>query len=327
MKKLVVTGGCGFIGSYLVNKFLSKNFKVLNIDKLSKQSHKIEIKNKNYFFKKCDLLNQKKIQKILTDFSPNYIINAAAESHVDRSINSPKYFFENNLNSTLNLLEFIRYAKKKIELIQISTDEVFGSLKSDDLKFNLNSKYYPNSPYSASKASSDHAVRCYGETFGISYKITYCSNNYGPFQHTEKFIPLIINSCIQRKSIPIYGNGKNIRDWIYVTDHAEAIYQVVKKGKNRNVYLVGSNNEYENIEIAKKICEIFDKLYKTKNSKKLISFIKDRKGHDFRYAINNHKICKDTDWKPRIKFDVGLIHTVKFYFNNYKNLKKIFPYE
>jgi len=170
-------------------------------------------------------------------------------------------------------------------------------------------------------------VRSYGKTFGISYKITYCSNNYGPFQHTEKFIPLIINSCIQRKTIPIYGNGKNIRDWIHVTDHVEAIYQVVKKGKDRNVYLVGSDNEYENIEIAKKICEIFDKLYKTKNSKKLISFIKDRKGHDFRYAINNHKICKDTDWKPRIKFDVGLIDTVKFYFKNYKNLKKIFPYE
>ena len=229
--------------------------------------------------------------------------------------------------STLNILEFIRSAKKKIELIQISTDEVFGSLKSNDPKFNLNSKYDPRSPYSASKASSDHAVRCYGETFGISYKITYCSNNYGPFQHPEKFIPLIINSCIHRKPIPIYGNGKNVRDWIHVTDHVEAIYQVVIKGKNRNAYLVGADNEYENIEIAKKICEIFDKLYKTKNSKKLISFIKDRQGHDFRYAINNHKICKDIGWKPRVKFDVGLVDAVKFYFKNYNNLKKIFPYE
>lgn len=327
MKKLVITGGCGFIGLHLVNKFLSKNFIILNIDKLSRQSSKIDIKNKNYFFKKCDLLNQKEIQKTLTDFSPNYIINAAAESHVDRSIISPKFFFENNLISTLNLLEFIRHAKKKIELIQISTDEVFGSLKSNDPKFNLYSKYNPNSPYSASKASSDHAVRCYGETFGISYKITCCSNNYGPFQHPEKFIPKIINSCIHRKPIPIYGSGKNIREWIHVRDHVEAIYQVLKKGKNRNVYLIGSGNEYQNIEIAKKICEIFDKLYKTKNSKKLISFIKDRKGHDFRYAINNHKIYKDIGWKSSVKFDVGLIDTVKFYFKNYKNFKNIFPYE
>jgi dTDP-glucose 4,6-dehydratase len=325
-KRIVITGGCGFIGSHLIRKFLTKGFKVLNIDKLSKESQKIKIKNSNYFFKKCDLLNQIKLNKILTDFSPNLIINAAAESHVDRSINTPKFFFENNIISTINLLEFIRKYKKKINFIHISTDEVFGSLKLNGSKFNLNSKYNPRSPYSASKASSDHAVRSYGETFGMSYKITNCSNNYGQFQYPEKLIPVIINNCINRKPIPIYGNGKNIRDWIHVSDHVEAIYRVFKKGKNRSTYLIGSNNEFTNLEVAKKICKIFDKNFKTRNSEKLISFVKDRKGHDFRYAINNYKIFKDTGWKPSIKFDDGLLSTVKFYLKNHKNIKKNFPY-
>jgi dTDP-glucose 4,6-dehydratase len=325
-KKIVITGGNGFIGSHLINKFLNKNFIVLNIDKLSKVSQKIKLKNNDYYFKKCDLLNENQLKLILNDFKPNAIINAAAESHVDRSLELPKYFYENNVSSTLNLLEFIRKSKDKIELIHISTDEVFGSLKINQRKFNINSKYEPRSPYSASKASSDHAVRAYGESFGLSYKITNCSNNYGPFQYPEKLIPVIIIKCIERKSIPIFGNGENIRDWIHATDHVDAIYEVYKKGKNNNTYLIGSNNEIKNIDITKKICRIFDKLYKKKNSEELIKFTKDRKGHDFRYSINNSKICKETDWKPIIKLEEGLENTIKFYFNNYKNLKKIFPY-
>lgn len=325
-KKVVITGGNGFIGSHLINKFLNKNFIVLNIDKLSKVSQKIKLKNNDYHFKRCDLLNEKQLKLILNDFKPNVIINAAAESHVDRSLELPKYFYENNVSSTLNLLEFIRKSKDKIELIHISTDEVFGSLKINQRKFNINSKYEPRSPYSASKASSDHAVRAYGESFGLSYKITNCSNNYGQFQYPEKLIPVIIIKCIERKSIPIFGSGENIRDWIHVIDHVNAIYEVYKKGKNNNTYLIGSNNEIKNIDITKKICRIFDKLYKKKKSEKLIKFTKDRKGHDFRYSINNSKISKETDWKPVIKLQEGLENTIKFYFNNYKNLKKIFPY-
>lgn len=326
-KKVVITGGNGFIGSHLINKFLNKGFVILNIDKLSKESQKIKLRNKNYFFEKCDLLHENKLKIILNDFKPNVIINAAAESHVDRSLMLPKYFYENNVSSTLNLLEFIKQSKERIELIHISTDEVFGSLKINQRKFNINSKYAPSNPYSASKASSDHAVRAYGKAFGLSYKITNCSNNYGPFQYPEKLIPVIINKCIERKYIPIYGNGENIRDWIHVTDHVNAIYEVYKKGKNYNTYLIGSNNEIKNIDIAKKICRIFDRLFKKKNSEKLIKFIKDRKSHDFRYAINNFKIYKDTNWKPLFKFEEGLEETIKFYYKNFRNIKKIFPYE
>lgn len=325
-KKIVITGGSGFIGSHLVSKFLEKKFVVLNLDKLSKESQNLKIINENYIFKKCNLTNQKKLNKILDDFKPNVIINAAAESHVDRSIVQPKHFYENNVSSTLNLLEYIRNKQNKIEFIHISTDEVFGSLNRHDQKFSTNSKYKPRSPYSASKASSDHAVRAYGETFGLHFSITNCSNNYGRYQYPEKLIPVIINKCIERKTIPIYGNGKNIRDWIHVKDHVNAIYQIQKNGCKSKTFLIGSNNEFTNIDIAKKICDIFDKNFNTKNSKKLIKLVKDRKGHDFRYAINNAEIYKSIKWRPTIKFDYGLEDTIKFYHENYKKLKKIFPY-
>ena len=326
MKKVIITGGSGFIGSHIIKKFIAKKYTVLNIDKLAKESQKINF-SKNYFLKKCDLRDTKKLKKIYKQFDPDIVINCAAESHVDRSILSPKFFFDNNVIGTVNLLENILNQRKKIYFLQISTDEVFGSLNQNRIKFTEDSKYEPRSPYSASKASSDHVVRAYGETYKLDYMITNCSNNFGPYQYPEKFIPVVIKSCINRTKIPLYGNGLNIRDWIFVDDHVEAIFKLIKYGKKNNTYLIGANNEISNIKLAKKICKIYDYVFKTKNSKDLIHFIKDRKGHDFRYAIDSTKIKKHINWKPKISFDQGLFITINFYAKMISKLEKIFPYK
>ena len=323
-KKIIVTGGSGFIGSHLIFQLLKRKYKVLNIDKLSFVSQKLKIADRNYSFKKINLNNLNKLKSIFKSFKPNYVINCAAESHVDRSIVDPFYFFSNNLESTINVLECIKYTD--INLLHVSTDEVFGSLSSGEKKFSENTKYDPKSPYSASKAASDHAVRSYGSTYKINYKITNCSNNYGPYQYPEKLIPVVVKSCMNKQSIPIYGKGKNIRDWIYVEDHCKGIIRVMEKGKNRNTYLIGANKELSNIDLVKRICKLFDKINNSKDSHKLIKFVKDRKGHDFRYALNSSKIVKELRWYPETKLEEGLEKTVKFYYTNFKNLKKIFPY-
>ena len=326
MKKILITGGSGFIGSFIIKKFIKKKCHVLNLDKLSSVSQKLVLRDKNYFFKKCDILNSNHFIKNVYEFQPDIIIHCAAESHVDRSISSPHFFFENNLMGTINVLDAIKNSKKKIRLVHISTDEVFGSLKLNKKKFNSLSKYDPRSPYAASKAASDFAVRSYGETYDINYSITNCSNNYGPYQFPEKLIPVIIKNCILRHSIPIYGQGTNVRDWIHVDDHAEAIYKIAVKGKNKGTYLIGANNEISNLDLTKTICDLFDKIFLFQNSKKLITFVQDRKGHDLRYAIDFSKTKSEIGWQPKISFIEGLKETIEFYYGNFKYLKKIFPY-
>jgi dTDP-glucose 4,6-dehydratase len=326
MKKILITGGSGFIGSFIIKKFIKKKCYVLNLDKLSSVSQKLVLPDKNYFFKKCDILNSNHFSNNVNEFQPDIIIHCAAESHVDRSISSPHFFFENNLMGTINVLDAIKNSKKKIRLVHISTDEVFGSLKLNKKKFNSLSKYDPRSPYAASKAASDFAVRSYGETYDINYSITNCSNNYGPYQFPEKLIPVIIKNCILRRSIPIYGQETNIRDWVHVDDHAEAIYKIAVTGKNKGTYLIGANNEISNLDLTKTICDLFDKMFLFQNSKKLITFVQDRKGHDLRYAIDFSKTKSEIGWQPKISFIKGLKETIEFYYHNFKYFKKIFPY-
>lgn len=322
MKKVVITGGCGFIGSYLVKNCLSRNYKVLNIDILSYAGSNKIITDKNYQFKKVDIRNKTKINDILKKFKPDFIINCAAETHVDRSIDMPLKFFDTNLFGTLNLLQSVLKNNLKTKFIQISTDEVFGSIKKG--KFNENTNYMPKSPYSASKASADHLVRSFGNTYKINYVITNCSNNYGPGQYPEKLIPLTILNCIRKKNINVYGSGKNIRDWIYVNDHAKAVIDCMSKAKRNKTYLIGASQEKTNIDIVKQICDYFQKNENNKfNYKSLIKFVKDRKGHDFKYFSRGLKIKKIINLKTT-NLNQGIKKTVLWYMkkNNLKLFKK-----
>jgi len=326
MKNIIVTGGCGFIGSnFIISQIKNTNNKILNLDKLTYAGNinnlKAIDKHKNYSFIKGDITDYKCVQSIFNELKPDSLINFAAESHVDRSIDSPNKFINTNVIGTLNLLECSRqyYNKNKnFKFLHVSTDEVYGSLKKSGL-FTEKTPYNPSSPYAASKASSDHLVKAWGKTYDLPVLITNCSNNYGPFQFPEKLIPLIISNCIDNKPLPIYGTGNNIRDWLYVSDHCSAIQSVLNNGKIGETYNIGGNNEIKNIDIVKNICKTLDKLRpreKKSSYTELITFVKDRPGHDFRYAINSSKIINDLNWNPIESFETGIYKTIKWYLEN-----------
>jgi len=328
-KKIIVTGGLGFIGSNLIDLLIKQNYSIINLDKVNYSSNFYNVKDftkcKNYQFIKCDLNDSPKLLKIFIKYKPICIFNLAAETHVDRSIDGPKDFIVNNIVGVFNLLVAFRKFNEKINqtrLIHVSTDEVFG----DVLKGRSNEKYQykPSSPYAASKASSDHLVYSYIKTFKIPAIITNCSNNYGPKQHPEKLIPKLIYNIINNRNLPIYGKGKNSREWIYVKDHCEALIKVFKKGKIGNFYNIGSNKNLNNTQITKLLLKIASKKL-TLNSKVQIKYIKDRPGHDLRYALNSNKIRKELKWKPCTSLNAGLTKTLQWYLDNkeyFNTLKK-----
>ncbi|MDC6470062.1 dTDP-glucose 4,6-dehydratase [Candidatus Pelagibacter sp. Uisw_099_02] len=327
MHKILVTGGLGFIGSNLIGMLLKQNYSVINIDKIGYASNfyntKKFSKNKRYKFIKCDIQNKTKIDKILNKFKPHCIYNLAAETHVDRSIDGPKTFINSNILGTFSILEaFKRYSKKnkKTKLIHISTDEVYGDvLKGRSKEIDA---YKPSSPYSASKAASDHLVYSYVRTFKIPAIITNCSNNYGPRQHPEKLIPKLIYNILNNKNLPIYGKGKNSREWIYVDDHCDALIKIYKKGTIGEFYNIGSNFNLDNISVVKKL--LITAKHKIKVGKNVkINFIKDRPGHDIRYAIDSNKLKKKLKWQPKTNFKNGLKKTFLWYFENQKYYSKL----
>lgn len=326
MKKIIVTGGLGFIGSNLIGILIKQKYNVLNLDKVSYASNFYNVKefdnSKNYKFYKCNLIEKKKLKRIINDYKPDVIFNLAAETHVDRSIDNANDFIDSNILGVYNLLEiFKEYSeKKKSKLIHISTDEVYGDILKG--RSNENYPYKPSSPYAASKASSDHLVYSYYRTYNLPVIITNCSNNYGPRQHPEKLIPKLIYNLIMKKNLPIYGDGNNSREWIYVDDHCEALISIWKKGKTGESYNIGSNINIKNIDIAKTLIKI-SKSRINLNSK--IVFIKDRPGHDIRYALDSKKIRNEIKWKSKINFKTGIQKTLKWYLENlnyYKNLSK-----
>ena len=322
IKKLIVTGGLGFIGSNLIKLLIKKGYFVINIDKSGYASNYYNIKefkkNKNYKFFKTNIINQSKLLKIFNHYKPIGIFNLAAETHVDRSIDSPKQFIESNIIGVYNLLEaFKKYSNKnkKTKLIHISTDEVYGDITKG--RTNENYPYKPSSPYAASKASSDHLVLSYVKTFKINAMITNCSNNYGPRQHPEKLIPKMIYNILNGKPLSLYGNGKNSREWIYVKDHCEALIKVFKLGKIGQTYNIGSNKNLNNIEVCKNLLSVAKKNIKI-GKKVKIQFIKDRPGHDKRYALNSSKLMKKLKWKPKTNFLYGINKTFNWYLDNKK---------
>jgi len=326
-KNIIVTGGLGFIGSNLIDFLLKKKYYVLNIDKVTYSSNFYNVKNlkasKYYKFIRCDIGNIK-MKNILFRFKPICIFNLAAETHVDRSIDNPKSFVNSNIVSVYNLLEYFKsFSKKyKSKLIHISTDEVFG----DILKGRASEKnsYRPSSPYAASKAASDHLISSYIKTYKIPAIITNCSNNYGPNQHPEKLIPKLIYNILHNKNLPIYGKGINSREWIYVEDHCEALYKVFKKGRIGEFYNIGSNKNLSNIEVCKILLTVSKKLVKVGKNVKIF-FVKDRPGHDIRYALNSKKIRTELKFRPKINFKEGIRNTFEWYKNNksyYKSLPK-----
>ena len=327
MKKIIVTGGLGFIGSNLIDLLLKKNFFVINIDKATYSSNYYNVKefkkSKKYKFIKLDIKNRK-FENILFKYKPNGIFNLAAETHVDRSIDNPDSFIQSNIVGVYNLLEsFKNFSKKnKSKLIHISTDEVYGDILSgrSDEKY----PYQPSSPYAASKAASDHLVSSYVRTYNLPAIVTNCSNNYGPKQHPEKLIPKLIYNIFNNKPLPIYGKGTNSREWIYVKDHCEALIKVFLRGKIGEFYNIGSNKNLNNLEVTKELLKNSRKSIKLGNKVK-INFVKDRPGHDIRYALNSNKIKKKLGWRPKTNFSKGIKLTLDWYLKNksyYKSLSK-----
>tara|TARA_A100001011_G_scaffold76013_1_gene78145 strand:- start:1027 stop:2046 length:1020 start_codon:yes stop_codon:yes gene_type:complete len=326
MNKAIVTGGSGFIGSNLVNFLIKKKFFVINIDKLTYSSNQYNSPNKNnYKFYKTDICNRNNFIKIIKKHKPKVIFNLAAETHVDRSIDNPKNFINTNILGVFNILESIRLLNKKgfkFKLVHVSTDEVFGDIKNKK-RSNENFKYEPSSPYSATKASADHLIKSYIRTYKINAVISNCCNNYGPYQFPEKLIPKMILNIFNNKKLPIYARGQNSREWLHVKDHCEALFTIFKNGKSGESYNVGSGINLKNIDLIKKIIKICHiKKIKIGNNSK-ITYVKDRPGHDFRYALDSKKILKQLKWKPKIKLNEGLYKTIVWYLHNRKFLKNI----
>ncbi|AVR46920.1 dTDP-glucose 4,6-dehydratase [Christiangramia fulva] len=331
---ILITGGAGFIGSHLVRHFVNKypDYQIFNLDALTYAGNLENLRDiedkENYHFIKADITDAEVIEDLFQKYQFQNVIHCAAESHVDRSIKDPLAFVRTNIIGTLNLLNSFRDLwKDDFEgklFYHISTDEVYGTLGETGY-FTETTAYDPNSPYSASKAGSDHFVRAYGETYGLPYVISNCSNNYGPYQFPEKLIPLMINNIIENKDLPIYGDGAYTRDWLFVQDHVEAIDLIFHKGKNKETYNIGGNNEKKNLEVVKLLCEKLDeKLGREKGtSEKLMKFIKDRPGHDRRYAIDSSKLQKELNWLPAHNFEQGIEQTIDWYLNNEKWLKHV----
>jgi dTDP-glucose 4,6-dehydratase len=336
MKNILVTGGAGFIGSNFIKYMLEQHpdYMIVNLDLLTYAGNLENLKdisfNPNYVFIEGDICDNEIVNDIFIKYGIDTIVNFAAESHVDRSIGDPSIFLTTNVLGTQNLLEIARkfwaiypdnytcrLYRDSVKFLQVSTDEVYGSLGSSGL-FNETMPLKPNSPYSASKASADLIVRAYNETYGLPVNITRCSNNYGPYQYPEKLIPLMISNCLNNKKLPVYGNGLQVRDWLYVLDHCSAIDIVLHKGKNGEVYNIGGNNEKTNLDIVSFI------LKKTNKDNSLILHVDDRPGHDVRYAIDNTKIKSELNWEPTYKFEEGLNLTIEWYLNNEEWLKSIF---
>lgn len=330
--KILVTGGAGFIGSAVIRHIIQNtNNQVLNIDKLTYAGNLESLKeidqHSNYEFKQIDICDTEQITAAIDAFQPNAIMHLAAESHVDRSIDGPAAFIQTNIVGTYTLLEAARKywmgldaeAQQNFRFHHISTDEVYGDLEGTTDLFTEITSYAPSSPYSASKASSDHLVRAWHRTYGLPVIVTNCSNNYGPYHFPEKLIPLVILNALDAKPLPVYGNGQQIRDWLFVEDHARALYKVVTEGVVGETYNIGGHNEKQNIEVVKTICKILDELKPQANGQtyeSLITFVKDRPGHDLRYAIDATKIQNELGWTPTETFETGIRITVQWYLNN-----------
>lgn len=328
---ILVTGGAGFIGSAFVRHLInSSRFNVLNVDKLTYAGHLSTLEavseNPRYQFEQVDIVDEREVMRLFQTYKPRAVVHLAAESHVDRSIEGPAAFIQTNIIGTYTLLEAAREYwqnlpttdRERFRFLHISTDEVFGSLGETGL-FSEETPYRPNSPYSASKASSDHLVRAWYHTYGLPTIITNCSNNYGPYQYPEKLIPLMILNALERKKLPVYGSGENVRDWLYVDDHVRALHMVMERGRIGETYNIGGHNEKKNIEVVRAICKLVDELAPDPSMprhEELITFVTDRPGHDLRYAIDASKINRELGWTPTETFETGLRKTVEWYISN-----------
>ena len=339
MMNLLVTGGAGFIGSNLIRQVIDQPgiSKLVNLDCLTYAGHLENLEgihgiHPRYVFEQVDLRDKAEVLRVIRQHDITHVIHLAAESHVDRSIAAPGDFITTNINGTFHLLEACRahgfcsafsIQHQLVRFLQVSTDEVFGSLGSHDPAFTETSSYAPNSPYSASKAASDMLVRSYHHTYGLPAIITRCSNNYGPYQFPEKLIPVVIQKVLSRQSIPVYGDGLNVRDWLHVGDHCQALWNVLTRGKAGETYNVGGQNELTNLHLVQMICDVVDELAPALggNSRSLITFVPDRPGHDRRYAINAEKIQSELGWKPAHTFETGLRETVQWYLNKLSGMK------